>query len=53
MKIAESVITKLISGARMGDAIREMRWELLNKGNLLGLAYTPYCFADLRIKRDT
>jgi hypothetical protein len=31
----------------IGEAIQNMRWTLLNKGNLLGLAYTPYCLASL------
>jgi hypothetical protein len=33
----------------LGQIIREMRWELLNKGDLLGLAYTPYGLADLHV----
>ncbi|MFD3480488.1 hypothetical protein [Streptomyces sp. NPDC058695] len=33
----------------MGEAVRRMRHDLLAKGNLLGLAYTAYCSADLRL----
>lgn len=33
----------------VGEAIRKMRLHFLGKGNLLGLAYTPYCSADLRL----
>jgi chaperonin GroEL len=33
----------------VGQAVREMRLHFLNKGSLLGLAYTPYCCADLRL----
>ncbi|MFE5713429.1 hypothetical protein ACFQ7J_21765 [Streptomyces sp. NPDC056501] len=34
---------------RMGEALRRMRHDLLAKGNLLGLAYTAYCSADLQL----
>jgi hypothetical protein len=33
----------------VGHAIRQMRLHFLGKGNLLGLAYTPYCSADLKL----
>jgi hypothetical protein len=36
----------------IGEAIRQVRWDLANKGNLLGLAYTPYCLADLQLVAD-
>ncbi len=32
----------------VGDALLRMRLHLLRKGNLLGLAYTPYCSASLK-----
>ncbi len=32
----------------VGEAMRNARWELANKGNLLGLAYTAYCMANLQ-----
>ena len=35
----------------VGEAVRRMRLHFLAKGNLLGLAYTPYCAADLRLVR--
>ncbi|MFF4105394.1 hypothetical protein [Streptomyces sp. NPDC001903] len=38
-------------GKRMGEALRHMRHDLLSKGNLLGLAYTAYCSADLQLLR--
>jgi hypothetical protein len=31
-----------------GEAMRQVRWDLANKGNLLGLAYTKYCLSGLR-----
>jgi len=33
----------------VGAAIRSMRWAMLARGNLIGLAYTPYCLAGLAI----
>jgi hypothetical protein len=36
----------------IGEAIRQVRWDLANKGNLLGLAYTPYCLANLQLVAD-
>jgi hypothetical protein len=38
----------------VGDALRRMRLHFLAKANVLGLAYTPYCSAALRlVRRDT
>jgi hypothetical protein len=57
-EVAELVFTKLLetkpNGERfsVGEAIQQMRWSLLNKGNLLGLAYTPYCLASLHFAND-
>jgi hypothetical protein len=33
----------------VGRALQQMRRSLLLKGNLLGLAYTPYCSTDLKL----
>jgi hypothetical protein len=38
----------LANGRSLGDAIALQRLILLSKFNPLGLAYTPYCYADLR-----
>jgi hypothetical protein len=38
-------------GVGVGEAVRRMRLALLSKGNLLGLGYTAYCSADLRLVR--
>ncbi|MFE9846226.1 hypothetical protein [Streptomyces goshikiensis] len=38
-------------GVDVGEAVRRMRLDLLGKGNVLGLAYTPYCSAELRLLR--
>ena len=48
---AEKFFERLGRGADVGQAILGMRWDLLNQGSLLGLAYTPYAMADLQLKR--
>lgn len=56
-EIAELLFEKLVAGDRLGEpiglgqAMREIRWELANKGNLFGLCYTPYGLADLHVVR--
>jgi hypothetical protein len=54
IEVAESLITKLAQPQpiTVGEALREIRWQLANKGNMLGLAYTLYGLADLHIVRD-
>jgi hypothetical protein len=45
--ILEQVLTALTRGCTVGEALHEARWQLLSRGNLMGLAYTPYCPANL------
>ena len=40
----------LVDGKSIGDAIRETRLSLLKKGNPLGLVYSAYANASLRLK---
>lgn len=35
----------------VGEALRRMRLHLLSKGNLLGLVYTAYCSAELKLSQ--
>ncbi|MDQ4074679.1 MAG: CHAT domain-containing protein [Chloroflexota bacterium] len=51
VEVAESLFHKLAppNPQPLGEALREVRWELANKGNLLGLAYTLYGLADLHL----
>ncbi len=49
VEIAHELLARLARGIPVGQALLEVRWKLANKGNLLGLAYTPYCLADLNI----
>lgn len=51
-EVAESILGKLVGGMAVGEALHRTRWELLNKGNILGLAYTLYALADLRVIAD-
>ena len=33
----------------VGMALRSVRWKMFHSGNLMGLAYTPYCLAGLTL----
>ena len=48
---AESFFKYLGRGQGIGQAILSMRWDLLNQGSFLGLAYTPYAMSDLHLER--
>jgi hypothetical protein len=47
----EPFLAALHGGATVGQAMRHMRWELLRRGNVMGLAYSPYCAATLTLRR--
>jgi hypothetical protein len=51
IEAAESLLEKVGPPSFMpvGKALRLVRWELTNKGNLLGLAYTLYGLSDLKL----
>jgi hypothetical protein len=49
-EVAERLLPRL-EGIGLGEALRQVRWELVNKGNLAGLAYTAYALADLHVTR--
>lgn len=40
----------LKSNAPVGQAVRALRWQLIGRGNTLGLAYTLHGVADLRLR---
>src|SRR5439155_19477425 len=52
-QVAGEAALELLEGIQdnrsVGDAMQRMRRHLLGKGNLLGLAYTAYCSAELRL----
>ncbi|MEV4639950.1 CHAT domain-containing protein [Actinoplanes sp. NPDC049548] len=47
----ELFLAELANNVSVGRAMRRMRWALLARGNVMGLAYTPYCAADLSLRR--
>lgn len=47
---AELFWESLLAGQEVGPALHRVRMELLRKGNVLGLAYTAYCSAALRLR---
>jgi hypothetical protein len=50
-EIAELFFLHLVNkNNTVGEAIRAVRFGFLTKGNVMGLAYTPYCSADLHLK---
>jgi hypothetical protein len=48
-EVAETFFRHLKDKLNVGDALRRTRIHFLRKGNLLGLAYTPYCSTNLKI----
>lgn len=44
------LLVRLAAGCTAGDAVRQTRWEMLGRGNVLGLAYTLHAGADLRAR---
>jgi hypothetical protein len=48
-EVAEEFLFHFQSERSAGEAMRRVRTHLLRKGNLLGLAYTPFCSSDLRL----
>jgi hypothetical protein len=52
-EVAEALFSRLEQGDAIGQALYEIRWNLANKGNLLGIVYTLYGLADLHVIRGT
>jgi hypothetical protein len=48
--LMELFLVQIASGASAGEALRNARWKLLSRGNVMGLAYTPYCLSGLRVR---
>ncbi|MER5202062.1 CHAT domain-containing protein [Streptomyces sp. NPDC002825] len=49
-EFAELFWEALLAGQEVGPALHGVRMRLLRKGNVLGLAYTAYCSAALRLR---
>ncbi|WP_214405678.1 hypothetical protein [Pseudonocardia lacus] len=47
--VADRFFVLFAQGEEVGRIIRKVRLDLLAGGNPLGLAYTPYCMAALRL----
>jgi hypothetical protein len=52
-EVAERFFSHFRRHENVGVALHATRIELLKKGNLLGLAYTPYCSAELSLAKLT
>jgi hypothetical protein len=50
---AKHFLGSFLVGKPVGEALRIMRAQFLKKGNLMGLAYTPYCSASLKLELTT
>jgi hypothetical protein len=48
----ELLLAALGRGASVGDAVRDLRWAMLRRGNVMGFAYTPYCLANLALRQQ-
>ncbi|GGU80499.1 hypothetical protein [Lentzea flava] len=44
------VLARLAAGFSAGEALRLTRWEMIGRGNVMGLAYTLHGNADLRLR---
>ncbi|MEV6716043.1 hypothetical protein AB0M48_28825 [Lentzea sp. NPDC051208] len=44
------LLSRLAAGISAGEALRQVRWEMLSRGNVLGLAYALHGSADLRAR---
>lgn len=51
--IVEQIISALAQGRSVGEALRETRWSLLRRGNVMGFAYTPYCLSTLAFRHHS
>jgi hypothetical protein len=48
--VGENLLAFLGAGLSVGAALHQLRWALLRRGNVLGLAYTPFCLANLTLR---
>lgn len=48
--VSGMVLARLAEGVSAGEAVRRTRWEMLGRGNVLGLAYALHAGADLRLR---
>ncbi|GHH55698.1 hypothetical protein [Lentzea cavernae] len=48
--VSGMLLARLVGGMPAGEAVRRTRWEMLGRGNVLGLAYALHAGADLRLR---
>lgn len=48
--VSGMLLARLAGGMPAGEAVRRTRWEMLGRGNVLGLAYALHAGADLRLR---
>ncbi|MFD5829285.1 hypothetical protein [Lentzea sp. NPDC060358] len=48
--VSGMLLARLAGGMPAGEAVRQTRWEMLSRGNVLGLALTLHAGADLRLR---
>ena len=48
--VSGMLLARLAVEVPAGEALRRTRWEMLGRGNVLGLAYTLHAGADLRLR---
>ncbi|WP_234467527.1 CHAT domain-containing protein [Streptomyces sp. MBT62] len=51
--VMEQLLTHLLTGASVASALRSTRWAMLHRGNVMGLAYTAHCLANLTLRPPT
>jgi hypothetical protein len=49
--VMEQIIAGLAKGRTVGEVVRDVRWKLLRRGNVMGFAYTPYCLSTLAFRQ--
>jgi hypothetical protein len=49
VEFGQGLIQAFLNGEPIGQVVQRLRWQLLLKRNVLGLVYTPYCYADLHL----
>ena len=47
--VGSGLLARIVNHDQLGQAMRTQRLALLERGNVLGLAYTPYGFAKLKL----
>lgn len=46
----EELFARLLNGESVTAALHSVRWTMLRRGNIMGLAYTAYCLANLVLR---